>query len=180
MSTTDFSDEELRRRTEIAWGLTMHGMWLAEKVNESLHPALIGRRVKACPHVMDAATADKPNHKLAADERRAIDATVYVCPDHPHRLLCSLPGCLPEHWRLYHRDESPDGRCFVCGADVHPDLEQPIWAVIQLHRALPVRHGTDRFFTYVGELKTWPVTFLCLDHAGSVDLPIRMIWPTNS
>lgn len=179
MSTADISDDELRRRTEIAWGLTQHGLWLAEKVAESLYPALAGRPVKACPHVMDAATADAPDGTLAADDRRAVDARIWLCPDHPHRLLCSLSGCMPDHWRLYHRDEPPDGRCFVCGTDVHPDMETPIFAVVQLHRAVPVRYGPDRYFTYSGELETWPAAFLCIDHAGSVDLPIRMAWPTG-
>lgn len=70
----------------------------------------------------DRAKAHKRTCRLQRRRSRARSGRHRLHPDHhPHRLLCSA-------WY---------GRCFICGADVNPDLEQAIFAVVQLHR--PVR-----------------------------------------
>jgi hypothetical protein len=56
-------------------------------------------------------------------------------------------------------------------------------AEVQLYRGVPFyadSPGRSRFFVFRGTINVLPVAYLCPQHAGLVQLPLRMAWPTTS
>src|SRR4051794_29806004 len=103
---------ELNREHE---GLAKLGTMLALVVEDALRPALEGKRVRSCLHVMDEIYRDVRPRGQAASDRM-----VLICPMHPGRLLCDAPpsehgwrGCATSHLMHDHGRESVAGSCFV-------------------------------------------------------------------
>ncbi len=177
-----WSDDELHARADVAAGLVTVGAALAQVIEDALQPVLDGGprgRVQSCLHGMDEAV----KQGVPASGSIDLDHHSLICPMHPHLgILCDEEKCIESHARTYHKDDDPVARCFVCESPIPEDLVTPVFAVVQLHRAVPLwgSFTSGKIPAMRGEIWTYPVTFLCLEHAGSVDLPIRMAWPTNA
>jgi hypothetical protein len=119
-----------------------------------------------------------PPGDVVASERR-----IYLCPQHPYRLMCDAPasevtgwpGCVASHYATEHEDEHTTGRCFVCEAPLRDNFT-PITAEVQLHRPIPFfddNRARDHWFVYSGTLTTLPVGWLCPRHADPFQGPLR-------
>ena len=70
----------------------------------------------------------------------------------------------------------------MCAKKVRDDFA-PVVAEVQLHKPAAIyddNRSTGKWFQYAGALWTLPVTYLCPRHAGLVELPLRMAWPTDA
>ncbi|SDY15316.1 hypothetical protein SAMN05661080_02484 [Modestobacter sp. DSM 44400] len=179
----DWSEEDLSRLEMISAipGIAKIVGGLAQVVENALSPALRGRRVQSCLHIMDEINtrAFMPMDTVEDAEpgRRPL-----LCPRHPERLLCNKPDCFYMHYLAHHSDEPDVAVCFVCSTPV-ADLEfEGVTAEVQLHRQLPFyddhRH-VDAFWTYRGTLGVLPVAYLCPRHDRLIDLPVQLAWPTG-
>lgn len=107
---------------------------------------------------------------------------------HPERLVCDAGTCVEDHYREQHGDEHETARCFVCETPIREDFT-PVFAEIVLHKNVNVEFPMyvmpdgiplqNIGMAYSGVLRTRPVAYLCPRHAGLVELPIRMAWPTS-
>lgn len=166
-------------------GMTKVGAMLALTVETALARALDPARgtVASCRCIMASIFRKPDGRGRQADERVETDRRAMICPQHPEALWCDDPWCIRRHVELQHADDDPVARCFACEREIPEDKVTPVFAVVQLHRAVPIcysvqnEYGAERKVTYSGDLWTYPVTYLCPEHAGLVELPIRMGWP---
>lgn len=184
MTDDDFNIEEheaLRRLDGIAAlpELVAACASLALVVEDALSPALRGERVKACEHAKVGTSGNRHDAPPVEVERRA-----YLCPMHPDRLLCDLPGCLDRHYEQDHLEEMQTAGCFVCEKPISQVKCLPVVADVMLHRGIPLAFpDADGFLTnlsleYRGALRTTAMAWLCHLHNEVVELPLRMAWPT--
>ncbi len=162
-------------------GMAKLAAMTAMVVEDALSPALEGRRVQSCLHVVDQATG------FIVGQSKETDRMAYLCTRHPDRLICDQPGnsvwpgCLYSHLDDKHRDELP-ARCFVCEQPIEEPLVTPVFTKIVLHRPLKVYADWKSEYQYLGGLRTMPVAYLCPGHSRLFDVrkPWVIHWPVPS
>jgi hypothetical protein len=182
------SDDEKMIRLENATAIPAMaklGGWVTQRVETALAPALEGRRKYSCLHILDDIL--KKWSIPFGEEIGLVGRKPLLCPLHPDRLLCNRPQCVTDHLYQHHRREH-EAACFVCEepmidpiTHVLRDDYEGVTAIIQLHQQVPFyddNRGRDRWYVYRGELVTLPMAYLCPRHAGLLELPVRMAWPT--
>lgn len=175
-------------------GMAKVGAMLALAVENALQHATGGPsngRVQTCLHMGELASHRRTTAGKPVPEEGSRDVQVFVCPFHPeHGLLCDTADCVSQHYAHEHHGEFDEARCFACEAPMLDPITgmrddfTPVFAEVTLHSAVrvwtpSVRTSRSSYSdtSYVGDLATLPVAYLCPLHADLVELPIRMGWP---
>jgi hypothetical protein len=152
---------------------------MTETVVKAFSPALEGRTVQSCLHILDDINKQGI---LPMDASEGLPGRQpMLCPKHPQRLICNQPECQKMHYLRGHDEELGFVPCLVCGHLTSFLEAEPIDGEVLLHRKLPFFSDSrrrDGVYAFSGTVGILPAAWLCPRHAEAVDLPIRMAWPT--
>lgn len=197
----EFSDDELRARANVAYGFSNMAYAFALSLEDALNPALSGRRIETCSHMHTLFSTRRTPEGRFVPEEGSRDRQVLLCALHPHgtaathQLFCQED--VVQHYETEHYGEYDRAVCAVCETPLRVPARDgsgyvyrgdftPVFGVIELLKPLPVQffrpRGGDWLATngdYVGDITTTALTYLCPEHAGAVDLPLRYLWPAG-
>jgi len=152
------------------------GIELVERVAAILAPALRNQKVQSCLHIIDE--INNEDRLLFGDHRILETRQALICPVHTERLICNM--CVAKHIEHKHPSWGEKEKCFVCKEPWREDFHG-VTAQIQLNRQVPFfddNRATGQWYTYMGDLWTLPMVWLCPRHKALQPDPIRMVWPT--
>lgn len=182
----DWTDDHLvaLELAEARPGMVKLGAMLEAVVEDALAPALAGRKLRSCLHILDGVYS-----RLQPGGTVSSDRVPLICVQHPDRMLCTTgasttgyPGCADSHYAHEHEHDLTAG-CFVCKAPIR-DHFTPIVGQVQLHRRLRFyddNRAGDHWFWYAGgSVWTTAAAWLCPRHKDLVKGSLRMAWPTDA